>query len=113
MVTARLVTVYRGVVMSYRYKGKSADKTGRLCIIIIVLAMVGIMSVQIVNLYQKNQQYIAQESDLQEQKAKELERVKELEEFSSYMQTQEYIEEIAKSKLGLIYEDEYVFKEQR
>ena len=74
--------------------------------------MIGVMSVQIVNLYKKDQQYIAQEKSLIEQKEAELARQKELEEYEAYMQPQEYIEDTAKSKLGLVYKDEIIFKER-
>ena len=74
--------------------------------------MAGIMSVQIVNLYKKDQQYIAQEESLKQQKQAELNRQKELEAYEVYTQTQEYIEDTAKSKLGLVYQDDIIFKEQ-
>ena len=37
---------------------------------------------------------------------------KELEEYEAYTQTQEYIEDTAKSKLGLVYKDQIIFKER-
>lgn len=98
--------------MSSRYSGRRANRTGKICVTIIVFAMISIMSVQIVNLYQKDQQYIAQELLLEKQKDAELSRQKELEEYEAYTQTQEYIEDIAKSKLGLVYKDEIIFKER-
>lgn len=98
--------------MSHRYRGSKANKSGKICITIIVLAMVCIMSVQIVNLYRKNQQYIAQEASLEKQKAAELERREELEEYEAYTKTQEYVEDTAKSKLGLVYRNEIIFKEK-
>lgn len=98
--------------MKRRYSSSKANKSGKMCITIIVLAMIGVMSVQIVNLYKKDQQYIAQEKSLIEQKEAELARQKELEEYEAYMQTQEYIEDTAKSKLGLVYKDEIIFKER-
>lgn len=98
--------------MGRRYSNRRADRNGKLCVTIIVLAMVGIMSVRIVNLYQKDQQYIAQEVLLEKQKQAELDRQEELEKYEAYTQTQEYIEEIAKSKLGLVYKNEIIFKEQ-
>ena len=88
--------------MKRRYSSSKTNKSGKMCITIIVLAMIGVMSVQIVNLYKKDQQYIAQEKSLIEQKEAELARQKELEEYEAYMQTQEYIEDTAKSKLGLV-----------
>ena len=99
--------------MSHKFRGRKADKNGKACILLIVFAMALVMSVQIVHLYQKNQQYAAQEAGLIKQKKDEQNRQKELEEFEAYTQTQEYIEDVAKSKLGLIYEGEIIFKERR
>ena len=95
-----------------RYKRKD-NKLGTLSVTIIVMTLVGIMSVQIVNLYQKDQQYIAQEASLEKQKAREEKRQQELEEYEAYTKTQEYVEDTAKSKLGLVYKGEIVFKEQK
>ncbi len=39
------------------------------------------------------------------------ERAKELEEFATYTKTKKYAEEVAKDKLGLVYEDEIIFQE--
>ena len=38
------------------------------------------------------------------------ERAKEIEEYGKYVQTKKYAEEVAKEKLGLVYEDEIIFK---
>lgn len=83
-----------------------------MCVTLIVLAMIGVMSVQIVTLYKKDQQLIAQEALLEKQKEGELARQKEIEEYEAYTKTQEYIEDVAKSKLGLVYKDEIIFKEK-
>lgn len=98
--------------MSRRYNSRKANRTGKICITMIVLAMIGVMSVQIVNLYKKDQQLIAQEALLEKQKVDEMGRQKEIEEYEAYTKTQEYIEDIAKSKLGLVYKDELIFKEK-
>ena len=98
--------------MSHRYSSRRANQTGKMCVTLIVLAMIGVMSVQIVNLYQKDQQLIAQEKLLQKQMETELSRQQEIEEYEAYTKTQEYVEEIAKSKLGLVYKDEIIFKEK-
>lgn len=37
-------------------------------------------------------------------------RVEELKELKAYIQTDEYIEEMAREKLGLVYKDEIIFK---
>lgn len=98
--------------MSYQFRGRKAEKNGKACIIIIVFAMAAIMSIQIVNLHKKDQQYIAQQASLEKQKKEQLQRQKELEEYESYTQTQEYIEETAKNKMGMVYEGEIIFKEK-
>ena len=98
--------------MSHRYSSRRANQTGNMCVTLIVLALIGVMSVQIVNLYQKDQQLIAQEKLLQKQMETELSRQQEIEEYEAYTKTQEYVEEIAKSKLGLVYKDEIIFKEK-
>ena len=98
--------------MSHRYNSHRANKTGKMCVTLIVLAMIGVMSVQIVTLYKKDQQLIAQEALLEKQKEGELARQKEIEEYEAYTKTQEYIEDVAKSKLGLVYKDEIIFKEK-
>lgn len=98
--------------MGRRYSSRKANKTGKLCVTIIVLAMIGVMSIQIVNLYQKDQQFVAKEEELEKQKRGEFKRQKELEAYEAYTQTQEYIEDIAQSKLGLVYKNQIIFKEQ-
>ena len=98
--------------MSHRYSSRRANQTGKMCVTLIVLALIGVMSVQIVNLYQKDQQLIAQEKLLQKLMETELSRQQEIEEYEAYTKTQEYVEEIAKSKLGLVYKDEIIFKEK-
>ena len=95
--------------MNRRYSSRKANQTGKLCVTLIVLAMIGVMSVQIVK---KDQQLIEQENILKEQKKEELARQKEIEDFEAYTQTQEFIEDTAKSKLGLVYRDEIIFKEK-
>lgn len=98
--------------MSRRYNGRKANQTGKMCVTLIVLAMIGVMSVQIANLYKKDQQFIAREELLQKQKQAELDRKEEIAEYEAYIQTQEFIEDTAKSKLGLVYKDEIIFKEK-
>lgn len=98
--------------MSHRYSSRKANRTGKTCITVIVLAMIGVMSVQIVTLYKKDQQFIAQEALLEKQRDEELARKQEIEDYEAYTKTQEYVEDIAKSKLGLVYKDEIIFKEK-
>ena len=38
-------------------------------------------------------------------------RTEEIKEYEKYTQTKKYVEEIAKNKLGLVYEGEIIFKD--
>lgn len=96
-----------------RRNQKHNNRTGKVCISLIVFMLLIVMSIQIVNLNQKNQGYVAQEESLNEQLEGETQRQSELEEYEKYTQTQEYIEDTAKSKLGLVYNNEIVFKEKK
>ena len=69
------------------------------------------MSVQIVKLYYKNQEYIAREMELTSQLEEETKRSEQLFEYEAYIGSQEYVEDAAKSKLGLVYDNEIIFKE--
>ncbi|MBR5509494.1 MAG: septum formation initiator family protein [Lachnospiraceae bacterium] len=77
---------------------------------LIVLAVFSVTTIAGIHLKQKNQMYQAKEEALQEEIAKEEARAAEIEEFEAYTQTKKYVEEVAKDKLGLVYEDEIIFK---
>lgn len=91
---------------------KVRNRVGKVCVSFMVLALVLILSVQIIHLYQKNENYKTQEAQLQAQLEAETERAEELKEKEAYVGSQKYIEDVAKSKLGMTYENEIVFKEE-
>lgn len=94
-----------------RYR-KKKNRAGRASIACIVVLLLAVMSVQIVRLYYKNQEYIAREAELLEQLEEETERQDQISEYETYIGSQEYVEDTAKSKLGLIYDNEIIFKEK-
>lgn len=79
---------------------------------LIVIVFIAVMAVQIYRIKQKDNEYAAREQDLMREYQEETERAAELDELEAYMSSAEYIENIAKSKLGLVYENEIIFKEQ-
>jgi len=79
-------------------------------IILIVLAVLGVSTIGGLQLKQKNQAYQEREEALLEAIEEEEARAAEIEEFEAYTQTKKYVEEVAKDKLGLVYEDEIIFK---
>jgi len=63
-----------------------------------------------VSLKAKNDEYKAQEAELKTQIEEEQARSKEVEQFKSYVQTDDYIKDIAEDKLGLVDPNEIIFK---
>lgn len=95
-----------------RKNNKNNNRAGKLCISLIVVAFVAVMSVQIVRIHHKDQEYMEKQAELKAQLEEEEVRQTELEEYENYTQSQQYVEDIAKSKLGLAYDNEIIFKEQ-
>lgn len=94
-----------------RYK-KRKNEAGRASIACIVILLLVVMSVQIVKLYRKDQGYMARETELTEQLEEETKRSDQLKDYEEYTKSQEYVEDTAKSKLGLVYDNETIFKEK-
>ena len=95
-----------------RKRKNQKNRVGKVCVSFTALFLVMILSVQILHLYHKNQTYKAQQEQLQAQLEEQQERAKQLKEKEDYVGSQEYIEDIAKSKLGMTYDNEIVFKEK-
>lgn len=98
--------------MAAKKRRKDNNRAGKMCISMILVVFVAVMSVQIVKLYQKNQEYANKQAELEAQLEEEIARQAELEDYEAYTQSQQYVEDVAKSKLGLAYDDEIIFKEE-
>ena len=79
-------------------------------ILLIVMAVFCVTAIGSLQLKQKNQTYQNREAVLEKQIADETERSKEIENLETYTKTKKYVEDVAKEKLGLVYEDEILFK---
>ncbi len=77
--------------------------------VLMLLLVVGIKSIE---LREKMAVYAAREAALEELIAQEESRALEIEEFRKYTKTKKYAEEVAKDKLGLVYQGEIIFKEK-
>lgn len=93
-------------------KKRSRNKATKVIILGVVFVFVLVMSVQIINLYQKNQGYIIREQVLAEQLEAEEKRAEELDKYEEYVNSQDFVEDMAKSRLGLVHDDEIVFREK-
>lgn len=78
---------------------------------IAILIMSVVVGINSISLKQKEEKYAAREQELLELIEAEEVRATELEQFATYTKTKKYAEEIAKDKLGLVYENEIIFQE--
>lgn len=88
------------------------NRVGKICIGIILIVFVAVMTVQINKVYQKDLEKIAQEEELNELLQYEMDRQEELKEYQKYIESQKYIEDQAQSKLGLLYDNQIIFREK-
>lgn len=79
-----------------------------ICCVIAVLAVT--LSVASISLHKKNENYKAQETELNKQLEAEENRAEEIDELEDYVGTDEYVEDVAKDKLGLAYPGEILFE---
>lgn len=82
-----------------------------LCISLVVLLLLGILLWQGNALEQELAAYQEQERVLTRKVEEEKARTQEIEQQKDYMQTDEYIEEAARDRLGLVKDNEIIFKE--
>lgn len=80
---------------------------------LVVLILLVAVAVNAVSLRRKLQENRARAALLQQEIRTEEQRAADIEEYRRYTETDAYIEEIAREKLGLIYEGETVFKEEQ
>lgn len=79
----------------------------------VVVVLLVSLSVQSSALKQKNADYAKQQTQLEKQIDAEKERTKEIQDMEEYMQSDKYVAEIARDKLGLVYDDETIFKPEQ
>ena len=91
-------------------KGMRGHRQSVFAIIGVLVLLVAVVSVNSMTLRAKEKSYQAQEMELAEQIEKEKARAKEIDELEKYVGTDEYVEEVAKEKLGLVHENEIIFK---
>ena len=84
----------------------SPYKRSVLMILSVLCLLSGVLGVNAVKLHAKNTAYKQQEAELKTQQA----RAEEIKEYEQYVQTDDYMKEIAEDKLNLVDPNEIVFK---
>lgn len=97
-----------------RTRRKKRDRwSNRLAILgitVVVISLGVVVNLKSASMRKKDLEYQIREEALEQQVAKEQSRAEELEEYRVYVQTKQYIEEVAKQKLGLVKPDEILLK---
>lgn len=95
------------------YRKRRQNRFGMFLVSIAVVMLLVVVTFSGLRLQQKLEVYQQRELALQEQILAEEERAREIEEYEKYTQTKKYIEEVARDKLGLVYEGEILFKDEK
>lgn len=102
--------VTRRVRRKKREKENLNNRMALLGITLVVLSLAVAVHLKGIDLKKRDLDYQLREENLMAQVASEEERSVSLEEERVYVQTKQYIEKVAKEKLGLVNEDEVLLK---
>ena len=75
-----------------------------------LIVLIAVVAFGTISLQAKRASYEKREQELMAQIKEEEQRTEEIRELEKYMETKKYVEEVAKERLGLVYEDEILFK---
>lgn len=92
------------------FKKRRQNRLGMMLVTIVVMMLCVVLLIGMATLKTKRDGYLEREQVLQQQIEQENKRAEELVEYEKYTKTAAYVEEVAKDKLGLVYEDEIVFQ---
>lgn len=76
----------------------------------VIVLLTAVVTVSSMTLKAKEEAYEAQEVELRQQIEEEKKRAQEIDKLETYVGTDAYVEEMAREKLGMVYEDETIFK---
>lgn len=86
-------------------------KTGLKLLLLVVLVMCGLLTYNKGKAAEKEKELLARKASYETRLTSEEERQKELEEEAAYRQTKQYIEKLAREKLGLVKPGEILLRE--
>lgn len=91
---------------------KRRSRTGLYLVMTVILLFCATLGVHSISLRADCQTLQEQKQALEEKKSDLEKEKKSIQEQKAYMQTDEYIEQMAREKFGLVYDNEIVFKAQ-
>lgn len=94
------------------YQTKYHNKTSIYIVLFTMIIFAAVLFVNCNSLNEKKQKLQTEEAQYQELLEKEKQETLDLQELEKSTQTKKYYEQIAKERLGMVYEDEIIFKEK-
>ena len=91
-----------------RRKRRKKNKTRVVTAVLLLLLVV--LGFNVIKLYQKNQVYAAKQQALEQQYEQQVQRQEDLSAFEEFTKTIEYVEQVAREKMGMVFDNEIVFK---
>ena len=79
-------------------------------IALVVAALLAVLGLQTMRLKQRRDEYVTRLESIEKQLSEQEARAEELEAERLYVQTKEYIEKVARERLGLVNPDEVILK---
>ena len=92
---------------------RRSNRAAMIGISVMVAVLLCVLFIQGSRLQVTAEVYAAREAELSEEIEKERERTQEIEDQKKYMQTDKYVEEVARQKLGLVYPNETIYKSDK
>lgn len=90
---------------------RNENRLGMAAAMLAIVIMTFVVGINSISLKQKEEKYAAREEELLRLIELEEARSEELIDLDTYTKTKKYVEEVAKDKLGLVYEHEILFQE--
>ena len=85
---------------------------GRIYFALMVVFLVGVMVTQLMLLHNKSVVYAQREAALEEELQTQEDKRQELADYEQYTHSEEFTRDTAKSKLGLVFPNEIIFRER-
>lgn len=95
-----------------RRKKYRANRASMFLVVLVLLVLAGVISVNSIGLKAKAKQHEVTQAELQTQIEAEEKRAEEIDNLEGYVGSDAYVEDTAREKLGLVYENEIIFKAQ-
>lgn len=95
------------------YRKRNQNRFSMVLVGLVVALITIAVAMRSIELTQRNADLDQRVAELEQQIDAEKRRAEEIDEFRKYTQTKRYYEEVAKEKLGLVYEGEIVFKQEK